>query len=335
MTNIVVLGTGMAGFGASHKLNAEGYKPVVYDQATYFGGHTASFRDANGFLFDQGPHISFTKDTRIQDLFAGFINQEYEAVQVKIDNYWRGLKITHPVQLHLNGLPHDLIVEIITDFVKEHDADQRPITNYEDWLIASYGRKFAELFPMQYTRKYHLTTASNMTTDWLGPRMYRPTLQELLRGALAPWNPEVHYITNFRYPAHGGFVSYLKELPKFVQLRLEHKLVTVQPRQKLLRFANGHTTRYDFTALRWLCPCAHCRGEAGQPGWLDTNPTLTDEQTRMVDIHLVGNYAVAPEWADGHHTGYYTFTLMRDRCPCEICAAERTTAHRHHEEHAR
>ena len=52
----------------------------------------------------------------------------------------------------LNGLPHDLIVEIITDFVKEHDAPDRPIANYEDWLIASYGRKFAELFPMQYGR---------------------------------------------------------------------------------------------------------------------------------------------------------------------------------------
>ena len=99
---------------------------------------------------------------------------------------------------------------------------------------------------------------------------------------------------------------------------------------------DGHTTRYDFTALRWLCPCAHCRGEAGMPGWLDTNPTLTDEQTRMVDIHLVGNYAVAPEWADGHHTGYYTFTLLRDRCPCSICTAERAATHaRHHEEPAR
>jgi len=87
---------------------------------------------------------------------------------------------------------------------------------------------------------------------------------------------------------------------------------------------DGHTTRYDFTALRWLCPCAHCRGEMGMPGWLDTNPTLTDEQTRMVDIHLVGNYAVAPAWGDGHHTGYYTFTLLRDRCPCAICAAERS-----------
>jgi len=97
---------------------------------------------------------------------------------------------------------------------------------------------------------------------------------------------------------------------------------------------DGHTTRYDFTSLRWLCPCAHCRGEAGMPGWLDTNPTLTDEQTRMVDIQLVGNYAVAPAWADGHHTGYYTFKLLRDRCPCAICAAERAaTGHAHEEGH--
>ncbi|HEX5015775.1 MAG TPA: DUF971 domain-containing protein [Candidatus Limnocylindrales bacterium] len=97
---------------------------------------------------------------------------------------------------------------------------------------------------------------------------------------------------------------------------------------------DGHTTRYEFAALRWLCPCAHCRGEAGMPGWLDTNPTLTDEQTRMVDIHLVGNYAVAPAWADGHHTGYYTFSLLRDRCPCDICAARRAAeGHVHQEGH--
>ena len=41
--------------------------------------------------------------------------------------------------------------------------------------------------------------------------------------------------------------------------------------------------------LRWLCPCAYCRGEAGMPGWLDTNPTLTADQTRLVDVALVGD----------------------------------------------
>jgi DUF971 family protein len=97
---------------------------------------------------------------------------------------------------------------------------------------------------------------------------------------------------------------------------------------------DGHSTVYDFTALRWLCPCAYCRGEAGMPGWLDTAPTLTGEQTRMVDIAMVGNYAVAPSWGDGHGTGYYTFALLRDHCPCPICEIERATNRHDHEENS-
>jgi DUF971 family protein len=91
-------------------------------------------------------------------------------------------------------------------------------------------------------------------------------------------------------------------------------------------WADGHATPYDFTALRWLCPCAYCRGEAGMPGWLDSLPTLTDEQTRMTDIHLVGNYAVSPHWGDGHSTGFYTYRLLRDRCPCPECTTRRGDA---------
>ena len=57
---------------------------------------------------------------------------------------------------------------------------------------------------------------------------------------------------------------------------------------------DGHATTYDTTTLRWLCPCAFCRGEAGMPGWLDSGPTLTDDQTRLVDVTMVGGYAIAP-----------------------------------------
>ncbi len=245
MTNIVVLGTGMAGYGAANVLHAEGIRPVVYDKNQHYGGHTASFRDSQGFLFDLGPHISFTKDPRIQELFAGYVDQDYEAIQINLNNYWRGHRLTHPAQLHLNALPRDLIVEIIADFVKEQHGPERHIGNYEDWLIASYGRRFAELFPMQYTRKYHLTSASNLTTDWLGPRMYRPSLEEMLRGALGPWAPDVHYITNFRYPRKGGFLSYLSAFPRLADLRLGHELVAIDPGSHVLRFRDGLTTEYD------------------------------------------------------------------------------------------
>jgi DUF971 family protein len=97
-----------------------------------------------------------------------------------------------------------------------------------------------------------------------------------------------------------------------------------------IEWADGHPTVFEFGALRWLCPCAYCRGEAGMPGWLDSAPTLTAEQTRLTDIHLVGNYAVSPHWGDGHSTGFYTFSLLRDRCPCPECTARRAA---HHDDH--
>jgi protoporphyrinogen oxidase len=243
--NIVVLGSGMAGFGAAYRLHAEGVTPVIYDKNNYYGGHTASFRNESGFLFDVGPHISFTKDTRIQNLFAESVDQQYETLPISLNNYWRGHWPKHPVQLHLHGLPEDVVVKVISDFVEERQKPEQPIKNYAEWLISSFGRSFAELFPMQYTRKYHLTTAENMSTDWLGPRIYRPSLEEVLRGALSPSAPHVHYITHFRYPSAGGFVNYLNKFLPLGNLKLNHELVSIDPRAKQLRFSNGHSTTYD------------------------------------------------------------------------------------------
>jgi DUF971 family protein len=88
-------------------------------------------------------------------------------------------------------------------------------------------------------------------------------------------------------------------------------------------WADGHHTEFAAEPLRLLCPCAFCQGEAGRPGWLDTNPALTNEQTQMVGARLIGQYAIAVTWGDGHDTGYYTYESLRDDCPCAICAGER------------
>jgi protoporphyrinogen oxidase len=245
MPNVVVLGTGMAGFGAAYRLHSEGLTPVMYDKNTYYGGHTASFRYETGFLFDVGPHISFTKDPRIQEIFADSVEQKYETIQINLNNYWRGYWPLHPVQLHMFGLPEDLIVKVISDFVEERGAPERPINNYADWLLASFGRTFAESFPMQYTRKYHTTPAENMSTDWLGPRIYRPSLEEVLRGAISASAPHVHYITHFRYPSAGGFINYLNKFVPLGNIKLNHQVVSIDPRKQELRFSNGLVTQYD------------------------------------------------------------------------------------------
>ena len=80
-----------------------------------------------------------------------------------------------------------------------------------------------------------------------------------------------------------------------------------------LRFqwADGQGSDFDWEYLRWRCPCAHCAGEGGAPGQLAGRTSLTPEEIEMVDVELVGRYAVQPTWKDGHDTGIYTFRGLR------------------------
>lgn len=244
MSGIVILGSGMAGWGAAHRLHSRGIPSLMLEKNGYVGGHAAS-HESGGWLFDEGPHVSFTKDERIRTLLAGNVNQQYRRVPARVNNYWRGHWIKHPAQCNLHGLPADLIVRCIADFIAAQKTEQPVIRTYRDWLLAAYGRTFAETFPMEYTLRYHTTTADNMSTDWLGPRLYRPSLEEVLRGALSPSTADVHYVDEFRYPERGGFAAYVRPFMKTTDLRLEHTVAAIDPRERTVRCTNGRSFPYE------------------------------------------------------------------------------------------
>lgn len=244
---MVVVGSGFAGFGAGYCLEAAGLPYVVYDRNAYIGGHTASHELPGGFVFDQGPHVSFTKDERVQQILAEAVGGRYEAVPIALENYWQGTILTHPLQVNLHGLPTELIVRILLDLVAVSAAptDEAPPADYETWLRRSFGDTFAETFPMTYGHKYHTTPMANLTTDWLGPRMYRPSLEEALRGALATAPVrDLHYVTHFRYPTEGGYEAYLTSWVERSDVRLKHEIVGIDPRARTLRFANEDIAEY-------------------------------------------------------------------------------------------
>jgi protoporphyrinogen oxidase len=66
-----------------------------------------------------------------------------------------------------------------------------------------------------------------------------------LRGAISASAPHIHYITHFRYPSEGGFMCYLRKFMPMGSMKLNHELVSIDPRKRQLKFSNGVETSYD------------------------------------------------------------------------------------------
>ena len=243
---IAILGAGMAGMAAADALAGAGRECVIYEAKAHWGGHTRS-QDDGGFVFDEGPHLSFTGDEKVRELFARGAAPAggFEEFAAKITNAFRGRWITHPAQCHLHGLDPALIDAVIADFKRARQAPP-PVGNYADWCVAMFGRTFAETFPFAYTRKYWTVEAAAMTTDWVGPRIYPPTLEEVERGAREPEQAgDFHYLKRFRYPARGGYQTFMGAMHRSALLRLEKRLVGLDLRLQRLEFADGAVAHYE------------------------------------------------------------------------------------------
>lgn len=310
---LVVLGSGMAGLGAAYRFNGAGARPVLYDQHSHLGGHTSSFQYPGGWTFDEGPHISFTKDERIRKLLADNVKGDFQSFVVKVNNYWKGHWIKHPAQINLHGLPVDLVATVLEDFITAQNRPAGEIRHYEDWLRASFGDTFAETFPMEYTVKYHTTEARNLNTDWIGPRLYRANIKEVLRGALEPATPNVHYISDSRYPSHGGFASYLQAFAPMAEFHLGHKLVHIDPKRKLLSFANGAQAPYGELVSSIPLPDLVPMIEGTPPDVLDAARRLTCSEVVIVNLGVD-----RPDLVDAHWSYFY------DR---DVCFARLSTPH--------
>ena len=84
-----------------------------------------------------------------------------------------------------------------------------------------------------------------------------------------------------------------------------------QGRRMRFVWADGRRSDFDWEYLRWRCPCATCSGEGEFAGELKSRTSFSAEEIQMVDLELVGRYAVKPTWGNGHDTGLFTFRNLR------------------------
>ncbi len=80
-----------------------------------------------------------------------------------------------------------------------------------------------------------------------------------------------------------------------------------------IEWDDGHHTVYPTRALRGMCPCAQCVDEL--TGVRRHDPDAVPSNLTHREVTLVGNYAIALQFSDGHHTGIYPFAMLRANDP--------------------
>ena len=177
--NVVIIGAGISGLGASYSLKKKGVESLILEKDDTYGGLCGSF-EVDGFRFDRFVHLSHTQDRFVQSLFRLSSPQIITHIPNPY-NIYKPKWIKHPAQNNLYPLDDEEKVLIIKDFMHRPE-DVHGVDNYEQWLKAQYGNYFAEHFPMVYTRKYWMKEARELRTEWVGKRLYQPSVEEVIDG---------------------------------------------------------------------------------------------------------------------------------------------------------
>jgi DUF971 family protein len=99
-----------------------------------------------------------------------------------------------------------------------------------------------------------------------------------------------------------------------------------------IEWKDGHKSHYSFVFLRDACPCAMCEDERGKSGRRPGDPAtvapgallIFKPNAKPVSAEGVGKYAIKFSWNDNHDLGIYSWSFLRDICPCEQCSSVRS-----------
>jgi len=91
-----------------------------------------------------------------------------------------------------------------------------------------------------------------------------------------------------------------------------------------IEWSDGHTSIHSNRRLREACPCAMCAGEPPAIGVSRVIPLIVaaPEGVLAERYSMVGRYAIAFAWSDGHRSGIYPYEYLLEMCECDACAAK-------------
>lgn len=238
--DIAILGSGVAGLAASLRSKELGLKSVVFEKESSSGGLLDNFV-IRGYRFDKAVHLSFAKEEKVRSIFdqTKFFTHPSDSFCFE-ENKW----FKHPIQNNLFPLSPEEKISLIKSFLARNKKLSSK-NDYKSWLVSQYGLEIAERYPLEYTKKYWQVEADRLSVTWIGDRMRRPDISEILMGAFTDKTPNHYYTKEMRYPVKGGYKAFIQPLINLSDIRLNHEVQSINTKDRALKFKNGKIIHYD------------------------------------------------------------------------------------------
>tara|TARA_B100000780_G_scaffold176309_1_gene123595 strand:- start:1453 stop:2718 length:1266 start_codon:yes stop_codon:yes gene_type:complete len=235
--DVMILGAGIAGLGAALRSQEQDRDAVIFEARGSAGGLLDNFK-IQGFRFDNAVHLSFATEPEVRKIFD---KTDYHTHPAEAWNFEKDKWLKHPAQNNLYPLEPDEKVNLIKSFLNRPDLES---DDYESWLRHQYGDAISERYPIPYTEKYWKTSASKLSTTWIGNRMRRADLEEILLGAFTDETQNTYYTKEMRYPKKGGYRAFIEPLIESSDIKYSHEANCIDPVKKIVSFTNGKKIQY-------------------------------------------------------------------------------------------
>ena len=200
----------------------------------------------NGFTWEMTARLVHDEPVNEEVLLAECVNGEYEEVEIKATNYFKGHWIDHPAQTSLWQIPEPCERNAWRVLSKRPERNTRSQRITRNGSINRWGRCSPTRFRRRTRRKCWTCEPQDLDIDWIGQRVLRPKYDDVVNSAKGPLPAGMCYVSDryLRYPSKGGFLSYCHKLADGADIRYGMKLVQVDLGNQVLRFANGAEVNY-------------------------------------------------------------------------------------------
>jgi protoporphyrinogen oxidase len=242
---IIVIGGGLAGVSAGYHLTQ--YDPIVLEKEPALGGLCRSFTQ-DGFTFDCTGHLIHLRNAYTKELVSRLLPDAFNAHERRAAIYSKSTTTPYPFQANTYGLPPEVVKECVIGFVESMKAGTNGgPKNFHDWVLQTFGAGIATHFMLPYNEKFWKQDLRTITSDWVSWSIPKPTLEEVVNGALGLTNKGMGYNPKFIYPKVGGIECLPQALAKPIQrLRTNDPVEYIDPKKKYVRMTSGAEEPYDY-----------------------------------------------------------------------------------------